>query len=62
MLPHVDSEDSEQIGRMTRLIRVLAGFTGHFVGFVLWRLKFIKRASIRGDCCNINIIRIELEQ
>ena len=34
---HADSEDSDQTGRMPRLIRVFAGRTGHFVSFVmLW--------------------------
>ena len=30
-----DSEDSDQTGQMPRLILVLAGRTGHFVGFVM---------------------------
>ena len=30
---HADSEDSDQTGRMPRLIFVLAGHIGHFVGF-----------------------------
>ena len=34
--PH--SEDSDQTGRMPRLIWVFAGRTCHFVGFVIWRL------------------------
>ena len=33
------SEDSDQTGRMTRLICVFAGLTGHFVCFVVLRLK-----------------------
>ena len=36
---HADSEDSDQIGWMPRLIWVFAGRTGHFVGFVTRRLK-----------------------
>ena len=36
---HADSEDSEQTGRMPRLIWVFAGRTCHFVGFVMRRLK-----------------------
>ena len=41
-----DSEDSDQTGRMPRLIWVFAGRTCHFVGFVTMRLKwyFIKWA------------------
>ena len=34
------SEDSDQTGRMPRLIRVFAGCTCHFVGFVMRRLKY----------------------
>ena len=33
MFLHADSKDSDQSGRMPRLIRVFAGRTGHFVGF-----------------------------
>ena len=33
------SEDSDQTGRMPRLIWVIAGRTGHFVGFVMLRLE-----------------------
>ena len=36
---HVDSEDSDQTGRMPRLIWVFAGRTCHFVGFVTRRLS-----------------------
>ena len=35
---HEDSEDSDQSGRMPRLIRVFTGTTCHFVGFVMRRL------------------------
>ena len=31
------SEDSNQIGRMLRLVWFFAGHTGHFIGFVRWR-------------------------
>ena len=37
---HADSEDSDQTGRMPRLIWVFAGRTCHFVGFVMRRLIF----------------------
>ena len=37
---HADSEDSDQTGRMTRLIRVFAGRTCRFVGFVMRRLIY----------------------
>ena len=36
---HADSKDSDQTGRMPRLIWVFAGCTCHFVGFVIRRLK-----------------------
>ena len=47
MFLHADSEDSNQTGRMPRLIRVFAGRTGHFVGFVLLWLKctYIQKQS-----------------
>ena len=35
VLLHVNSEDSDQTGRMHRLIWVFAGCTGHYVGFVM---------------------------
>ena len=37
---HADSEDSDQTGRMPRLIRVFAGRTDHFVGFVMRQLSY----------------------
>ena len=38
---HAGSEDSDQTGRMSRLIWVFAGRTFHFVGFVMRRLKYV---------------------
>ena len=38
MFLHADSKDSDQTGRMHRLICVFAGPDGHFVGFFMWRL------------------------
>ena len=38
--PHADSEDSDQTGRMPRLIWAFAGRTCHVVGFVMRRLKY----------------------
>ena len=32
---HADSEDTDQTGQMPSLIRVFAGCTGHFIGFVV---------------------------
>ena len=46
MFLHAGSEDSDGIGRMPRLIRDFAGRTGHFVGFVMLRLKhFLSRVN-----------------
>ena len=54
---HADSEDSDQTGRMPRLIWVFAGRTGHFVGFVMRRLiliciigLFAEQMFCRQDC------------
>ena len=49
--PHVDSENSDQIGRMSRLIRVFAERTCHFVGLVVRRLRYNKMNVI----CMLNI-------
>ena len=37
---HADSEDSDQTGRMPKLIWVFARRTGHFVGFVMFLCFF----------------------
>ena len=42
MFLHVDSQDSDQTGRMPRLIRVFAGRKGHYVGFVMRRLILLQ--------------------
>ena len=39
---HGDSDDSDQTGWMPRLIRVFAGCTCHFVGFVMRQLTWFK--------------------
>ena len=46
---HADNEDSDQTGRMPRLIWVFAGRTYHFVGFVMRRLMF--RRILASDMC-----------
>ena len=46
---HADSEDSDQTGRMPRLIRVFAGRTCHFVGFVMRWLVFCFQAGKNSD-------------
>ena len=45
---HVDSEDSDQTGRMPRLICVFAGHTCHFVGFVMRWLIYEDRRLLNG--------------
>ena len=45
MFLHVDSEDSDQTGRMHRLICVFAGRSGHFVGFVMRQLMYTLKLS-----------------
>ena len=40
---HADSQDSDQTGRIPRLIWVFAGRTGHFVGFVVRWFIFSKQ-------------------
>ena len=42
---HADSEDSDQTGRMPRLIWVFAGHTCHFVGFVMRQLTLLYSKS-----------------
>ena len=44
MFLHADSKDSDQTGRMPRLIRVFAGRTGN-VGFVMRHIKMCKVAD-----------------
>ena len=41
MFLHADSEGSDQTERVIRLILVFALCTGHFVGFVMLRLKCV---------------------
>ena len=40
MFLHADSKDSDQTGRMSRLICVFAERNGHFVGFVMRRFMY----------------------
>ena len=42
---HADSEDSDQSGRLPRLIWVFAGRTSHFVGFVMMQLTYFNTLS-----------------
>ena len=46
MFLYADSKDSDQTGRMPRLILVYAGRTCHFVGFVMRRLNKYGRGDI----------------
>ena len=48
-IPHVDNEDSDQTGRVPRLIYVFAGCTCHFVGFVMRWLK-VSLSCFVGKC------------
>ena len=62
--PHADSEDSDQTGRMPRLIWVFAGHTFHFVGFVVLRLKcfsdyFRPYSSSDKHCSGIVVYRYD---
>ena len=50
---HADSEDSDQSGRMPRLIWVFAGRTYHFVGFVVRRL-----ISVESDIVNFYFLTV----
>ena len=50
---YADSEDSDQTGRMPRLIRVFAGHTVILLVFVMRRLKYL----YEGDSENDNIMR-----
>ena len=56
MFFHADSEDSDQTGRMPRLICVFSGRNSHFVGFLMRRLMYTlqlsrlaSRASLTAD-------------
>ena len=46
---HADNEDSHQTGWMSRLICVFAGCTGHFVCFVMRRLKYFEKLFLTMD-------------
>ena len=50
MLLQADSKDSNQTGRMPRLIWVFAGRTGYFVCFVMRRLSYNAFANIIAVC------------
>ena len=52
MFLHADSEDSDQTGWIPRLLRVFAGRTGHFVGFVM-RLKEIQSTPDSAYCLSL---------
>ena len=50
---HADSEDSDQTGRMPRLIWVFAGRTCHFVCFVMRRVILFTSNIIK--CANVHL-------
>ena len=64
MFLHADSEDSDQTGRMQRLIWVFAGRTCNFICFVMRRLNYrfmyytVKEASIKGADHYYGLIRL----
>ena len=49
--PHVDSKDSNQTGRILRLIWVFIGCTYHFAGFVVHWLKCLSGYSFYLKLC-----------
>ena len=58
-LLQADSEDSDQTRRLSRLICVFAGRTGHFVGFVVLRHIFILTKTIqRPDASKTDFLNI----
>ena len=58
---YADNEDSDQTGRMPRLILGFAGRTCHFVSFVMRRLKFTLLCWHSGGsfASQMHIIRVE---
>ena len=61
------SKDSDQTGRMPRLFWVFAWRTGHFVSFVMWRLKLIVLLLLFRDistaifyCITLNGIALDM--
>ena len=52
----VHSEDSDQTGWMPRLIWVFTGRTGHFVGFVMRRLKCLW--LVRTNCQTLVLVKL----
>ena len=56
VLLQADSKDSDQTGRMPRLIWVFAGCTGHFVGFVMHCLKSL---CTRNSDLNKNLVKVK---
>ena len=54
---HADSEDSDQTGRMLRLIWVFTGRTCHFVGFVMRRLFLciLSATSFRSTAAGVSM-------
>ena len=70
MILHADSEDSDQSGRMPRLIRVFAGRTCHFVGFVVRKLNLNKngsrhlrnRKTCQRSCITKSFLRVQLQK
>ena len=52
-LLHAETKDSDQTGRMPRLIWVFAGRKGYFVGFVMRQLNYAKLLNGLSPCLNL---------
>ena len=55
---HADSEDSDQTGRMPRLIWVFAGSICHFISFVMRQLKWLLAMTASSKFWGICIIKV----
>ena len=54
---HADGEDSDQTGRMLRLIWVFTGRTCHFIGFIMLRLILSgSQKSKRSEVYWVNVV------
>ena len=54
------SEDSDQTGRMPRLIWVFAGRTGQFVVFVMRRLIYFRRSTTKPTKCHVRPAKTQI--
>ena len=56
---HADSKDSDQTGRMPRLIWIFARHTCHFVGFITRRLKFVILRTCTGNVSKVSEMQMD---